>query len=808
MSFERLVNRVIGRRKKESNMNSDGYDSAYQPSNAPYNNYAYPEQNPDLPGFIKSEIEEKNADLQAEYERNFKKKKKKSFWSWKKKEKPVKNTRPEPPRYQSSYTHQQQPEEPKKKKKRNFLLQWFIDYLRPPKRHRGPKPIRSWQYRIGTFFVYWSFIGAIWGLLCLVIAVTVYALLSPDPLKAGLKNKPAYVSILASNGKVIAEKGLRRNHVKLEEMPKHVVNAVLATEDRRFYYHPGLDPIGITRAMIQNRRAGRIVQGGSTITQQLAKVLFLKPARNYWRKIEEMLLSFWLEYRFSKKQILELYLNRIYFGAGNYGIEAAAQHYFGKNIENVTVHEAAMLAGLIKSPTYYAPTTNFERSIKRGQVVMKLMYDSWLLSFKDYNKAKENPPVLRSYLPSESYGYVIDFVIERVSAYGQNLQADMVVQTTIDYDLQGTAQRIVRDNMAQHGEKYRASQGAAVILDRNGAIKAMVGGRDYRKSPFNRVAKAKRQPGSTFKPFVFLAAMERGMKPDSMVHDGPLRIGDWSPKNYNNRYYGDVTLREGLARSLNTISVRLAEWAGRDQVIKTAHRLGINTKLQNNPSIALGTSEVSLLELSGAYVPFSNGGYAVQPHVIKKITDKKGTVLYSNKTKNWGRVMRPRFVSAMNDMLTAVVLDGTAKNAQIDPHQSAGKTGTGQGYKDAWFVGYTGHYTGGVWIGNDDNKPMKESTGGALPAMIWRDIMQYAHLEKQPVKLPGGNWKTQGGEWASEERRPGRKRGFWESLFGGGGSSDRDTTLGTGTYEDRGSRRRGRSRHRDDSFDEIFGNDF
>ena len=734
MSFENLVDRVL-RRGKKNNYKSD--TSPRQNYHRDYENeYAFPEEDnkSDLPQFIKEDVENNTPKEHHHFEVD---------------REDLGSTGV----FANSSTQFDQ----------------HTSYNTPETTYKAPRP---WYLKLLFFFGYWTFIASLWVGIFLVIAVTVYALISPDPLKAGLKNKPAYLSIVASNGKVIAEKGLRRSHVQLEEMPKHVVNAVLATEDRRFYYHPGLDPIGIIRASIANRRAGRIVQGGSTITQQLAKVLFLKPARNYWRKIEEMLLAFWLEYRFSKKQILELYLNRIYFGAGNYGIEAASQHYFGKSVSRIGVYEAAMLAGLIKSPSYYAPTRNFERSLNRGKVVLQNMRNAWMLSREQQQEILQNPPVIRTFLPSESYGYVIDWVVERVSGFGQNLQNDMIVETTIDYDLQGKVQDIVKINMADQGEKYNAGQAAAVILDRNGAIKALVGGSDYKKNQFNRAVKARRQPGSTFKPFIFLAAMEKGLNPDSEVHDGPLRIGEWSPENYSKRYYGDVNMRFALAKSLNTVSVRLSEWAGRERVIKTAHRLGISTKLKNNPSIALGTSEVSLLEITGAYAPFANGGYAVRPHIIKQIKDKNNNVLYQTQTKNWGRVVRKHFVSAMNDMLTATVIDGTAKSAVIPPHQIAGKTGTGQGYRDAWFIGYSAHFIGGVWIGNDDFKPMKEATGGSLPTLIWRDMMLQAHLNKDPVGLPGGNWKSQR-NWAVA----GERKSLWDSLFGG--FSSNDTTLGT-----------------------------
>jgi penicillin-binding protein 1A len=664
-----------------------------------------------------------------------------------------------------------------------------------------PKKKRSWPFRAAKFTLYWGGAAAILLTVMLVSAVTIYSLMAEDPLKAGLSKSAAKITILAENTQVIAEKGLRRSHVKLEDMPPHLIKAVLDTEDRRFFYHYGFDPIGMARATLTNHRAGRIVAGGSTITQQLVKVLFLKPDRTYWRKIEEALLSLSLEYRLEKKQILELYLNRIYFGAGNYGVESAAQHYFGKSVSEITPYEAATLAGVIKSPTYYAPTTNLERSLERGKLVLKTMRDASDLTEQAYQQALADPPTLRTYLPSESYGYVIDWVVQQMPELGLDIKEDMVVDTTIDYELQGVAQRIVKDSMDKQADAYDAGEAAAVIIDRNGAIKAMVGGRDYTKNQYNHVVQAKRQPGSTFKPFVFLSAIERGMTPDSLVHDGPLRIGNWTPGNYNDRYFGDVTMRDGLAKSLNTVSVRLSEWVGRDTVIKTAHRLGISSKLDQNASIALGTSEVNLLELATAYVPFANGGFSAKPHIIKSVRDAEGNTVYDVGRTNWGRVIRPADVAAMNNMLTATIQYGTGHVGSIDPHPAAGKTGTGQSYRDAWFIGYTAHYVTGVWLGNDDFKPMKRVTGGSLPTLIWRDLMVYAHVNKEPAYLPGGE-QLQAGTRASPSVSGG-SGSFWDTLFGDDRrSTSRDSTLGTPTASTTPTR----SREKKSWLEELFSN--
>jgi penicillin-binding protein 1A len=664
---------------------------------------------------------------------------------------------------------------------------------------RAPGVRRSWPSRAARFVLYWGTIAAVLSAIVLASAVTIYSLMAADPLEAGLDKQPAKITIVSEESKVISEKGLRRSHVKLKDMPPHLIQAVLDTEDHRFYYHYGFDPIGIARAVVRNYRAGRVVEGGSTITQQLVKVLFLKPDRTYWRKIEEALLALSLEYRLDKDQILELYLNRIYFGAGNYGIEAAAQHYFGKSVAKLDVYESAMMAGLIRSPTYYAPTTDLQRSQERGKVVLNSMRAYGDITLAQYNQALARPPSLRSYLPSQSYGYVIDWVAQQLPELGLDLKADVTVQTTINYEMQAVAQRIVKDMMDQHGDSYNAGEAAAVILDRSGAVKALIGGRDYTKNQFNRAVQAKRQPGSTFKPFVFLAALERGMRPDSLVHDGPLRIGSWVPANYNDRYYGDVTMRDALARSMNTAAVRLSEWAGRDSVLKTAHRLGIASRLEHNASIALGTSEVSLLELASAYVPFANGGYSAMPHVIQTVKDASGNVVYDVGKTNWGRVIAPEHVGQMNDMLTATIQFGTGNAGSIDPHPAAGKTGTGQDYRDAWFIGYTAHYVTGVWLGNDDFKPMKRVTGGSLPTMIWRDLMIYAHVNKDPSYLPGVN------QLVAEGRRTPQNRNdsLWDTLFGGGSSGPGDTTLGTPVASNRQPQQRPKGKS---WLEELFSN--
>jgi penicillin-binding protein 1A len=429
------------------------------------------------------------------------------------------------------------------------------------------------------------------------------------------------------------------------------------------------------------------------------------------------------------------------------------------------------------------------------------MLETEAITREQYDAALRDPPKLRAFLPSESYGYVIDWVVKQVADFRQTLQADLVVQTSIDYQLQGAAQNIVADTMAEEGDNYDAGQAAAVILDTDGAVKALVGGRDYRESQFNRAVAAKRQPGSTFKPFVFLAGLENGLTPESLVHDGPLKVEGWEPKNYNSRYYGDVTLRKALARSMNTVAVRVSEWAGREKVIEVARRLGIQSGLTPEPSLALGTSEVSLLELTGAYVPFSNGGSRAVPYVIESITDSEGRVLLEHRAGETRRVIDREHVAAMNDMLSATIQAGTGQQAALPPHPAAGKTGTGQQYRDAWFIGYTAHYTTGVWLGNDDFSPMKRITGGSLPATIWRSLMEAAHRSKPPAALPGGTWSE--ARFAEEERR--NSGSFWDQIFGTG-ETRADTSLGVPASR-QAQQRGGRDANDDSWARDVFFND-
>lgn len=559
----------------------------------------------------------------------------------------------------------------------------------------------------------------------------------PDPVLLTLDDRPPNVQVLAADGTMLAERGLRRGHVRVEELPPHLIEAVIATEDRRFYSHFGIDPLGLMRAAAVDIMAGAFVEGGSTITQQLAKNLFLKPDRTIQRKIEEMVYAIWLERRFDKNQIMELYLNRVYFGGGAYGVEAASRRYFGKSATDLNLPESALLAGLLKAPSTYAPTRSRALANSRLEVVLDNMVDAGFITEAEAKRAAEEPLGLRAEGDQTGFPYIVDWVAELLPEYVGEKHGDLIVTTSIEPSLQKTAQTVLRKKLETEGKDGGAHEGAVVVLSTDGAVRALVGGRSYQTSPYNRAVKAKRQPGSAFKPFVYLAAMEAGYTPDSLAIDSPVDMGGWTPKNYKARYHGEVTLRQGLEKSLNSVAVKLIRQVGPARVVRTAHRMGIDSKLGIEPSIALGTSEVSLLELTASYAPFANGGMRAQTHVIEEIRNADGRVLYRWQPSPAAPAVGRAQLGAMNDMMNAVMVSGTGRRAGIPKHVAGGKTGTTQSSKDAWFVGYTAHYLAGVWIGNDDNTPMKKVTGGTIPAEVWHDVMLIAHEGKQPYGLPG-----------------------------------------------------------------------
>ncbi|WP_257167961.1 transglycosylase domain-containing protein [Bradyrhizobium sp. SRS-191] len=601
------------------------------------------------------------------------------------------------------------------------------------------KPARSksrWGMSIGRM-AYWAVVCGLWGVIGLV-GVVIWAGAHLPPIQSlEIPKRPPTIEIVGYDGTMLAQRGeMAGANVALKDLPPYLPKAFIAIEDRRFYQHFGIDPIGIARAVVANILHRGVSQGGSTLTQQLAKNLFLTQERTLARKLQEAELALWLERKYSKREILELYLNRVYFGSGAYGVEAAAQRYFGKSARQVTVAEAAMLAGLVKSPSRLAPNRNPEGAAKRAQTVLAAMADAKFITEAQAQAQIAHPSVAVKPAGAGTVNYVADWIGEVLDDLVGQVEDSIVVETTIDPKLQSVAEAAVIDELAAKSVKFNVSQGALVAMTPDGAVRAMVGGRNYSDSQFNRAVTAKRQPGSAFKPFVYLTAIEQGLTPDTVRQDAPLDLKGWRPENYTKEYFGPVTLTQALAMSLNTVAVRVGLEVGPKNVVRTAHRLGIASKLDPNPSIALGTSEVSMIELVGAYAPFSNGGLAVSPHVVTRIKTLDGKLLYMRQNEQAAQVIDPRNVAMMNQMMQETLISGTAKKAEIPGWVAAGKTGTSQDFRDAWFIGYTSRLVTGVWLGNDDNSPTKKATGGGLPVEVWTRFMRAAHQGVPVAALP------------------------------------------------------------------------
>jgi penicillin-binding protein 1A len=603
------------------------------------------------------------------------------------------------------------------------------------KTSRASSPARRGRGLIGGA-IYWSFIACIWGGVGIIGVLIYYGAQLPSASSWAVPDRPPNVKIVAGDGTMMANRGATGGEaVGLHEMSPYIPQALVAIEDRRYYSHFGIDPIGLTRAMTRNLAAGRLVQGGSTLTQQLAKNLFLSPERTIGRKVQEVLLAFWLENKYSKDQILEMYLNRVYFGSGAYGVEAAARRYFDKSARDVSLHEAALLAGLLKAPSRLSPARDPQAAEDRAQLVLGAMRAQGMVSDTEMTAALSRKTTRAAAYWDGSEHYVADAVMKELATIVGEVTTDLVVDTTVDLTLQARGEEAIRQMIAENGVDRKVSQGALVSIAPSGAIRALVGGHDYGDSQFDRATEARRQPGSAFKPFVYLAALERGMTPATTRMDAPIRIGKWSPENYGGTYLGEVTLETALSKSLNSVAVQLIMETGPRNVAETAQRLGISSKLKANASLALGTSEVTLLELTSAYVPFATGGWSPDPYLIRRVTTLDGKVIFEANPD------RPRMMSAdmagmMNSMMAKTVQRGTATAAKF-AHPAAGKTGTSQNSRDAWFVGYTSHLITGVWFGNDDGTPMNKVTGGSLPAKAWRSFMVAAHEDKPVTDLPG-----------------------------------------------------------------------
>ncbi len=564
------------------------------------------------------------------------------------------------------------------------------------------------------------------------------------------KGRDYAITFTDDNGEIIGRRGIRQDDaIPLEDIPPHVIKAVLATEDARFYQHFGVDVFGTFRAIIQNARANDVVQGGSSITQQVAKNLFLSPERTIQRKVHEAFLSLWIEARLSKDEILKLYLDRSYLGGGNYGVEAAAQYYFGKSIRDVNLSEAAMLAGLFKAPSKYAPHVSMEQARARANVVLYRMLDAGFITQGQLVQARREPADLVNSPAVASPDWFLDKAYADTLALieAKHITGDFVIEvkTTINAKLQEAAQSIINKELDTEGPQYHATQAAVVTMTTEGAIKAIVGGRDYENSQFNRATDAMRQPGSSFKPFVYLTALLNGYTPETIVLDGPVAVGGWAPRNYTGKYGGRVSLTTALAKSYNSVPVRLSMDFGRPKIIETARKVGLKAELETWPPMVLGTSAMTLFDITTAYGTFATGGVVLKPYTVLEIRRPNGDVIYSRaKEPPEERVQAvpEEKIAELNHMMNAVVESGTGRRALLGFTPQAGKTGTNQSYRDAWFIGFTAHYVTGVWYGNDDFTPMNKVTGGLIPAARGMTSCCGPSSRKSPRRCRACQWSS------------------------------------------------------------------
>ncbi len=589
---------------------------------------------------------------------------------------------------------------------------------------------RTWPYVLVMLLV--------WSLIFGALFVSHFLSSLPDVSNLMVAGPSRDITILDDRGRQIARRGLTQGRlVPVEAMPDYVANAFIAIEDHRFRSHFGIDPIGMARAAVENMLSGHVVQGGSTITQQLAKNLFLSPSRTYERKLQEAMLAIYLETRYSKNQILTLYLNRVYFGAGVYGIQAASEKFFGKPASDLGLTEAAMLAGSVKAPSNFNPLNNSDASLARARLVLDAMAEYGFIDRQTEQMAIATRPRIVRATATPGAGWFVDWLEGRLSDYVSQTGQPLIVETSFDLQTQKLAERAVAEGIAREGDKLNAHEAALVAMTPDGAIRAMVGGTHYTVSAFNRATDAVRQPGSAFKPFVYLTAFEHGRRPGDVMIDGPVDIHGWQPQDYESHWAGPMTLVQAFAESSNSVAAQLTNEVGPAAVAATARRLGITTPLAAVPSLALGTSGVTPLELTGAYASFANGGTGVKPYAIVSIRTRSGKLLYRHKTAAPDLMMSPENNAQMTRLMLQTVTTGTGRAARLEDHPTAGKTGTTQDYRDAWFVGFTADLVCGVWIGNDNNASMKRATGGGLPAHIFHTFMAGAEQNLPARPLPG-----------------------------------------------------------------------
>lgn len=592
------------------------------------------------------------------------------------------------------------------------------------------------DFSFTRFFLKWGFVAGIWCAVFLTIIIAYYSHDLPSTSKLTETKKAPNIRIIDEKGNLIANYGDAYGaYYYYEDFPKHLIDAVMAIEDRRFFDHFGVDLIGLARAMYVNFKAGRVVQGGSTITQQLAKNAFLNPERTIKRKVQEVMLAIWLESKFTKEEIIAMYLNRVYLGGGNFGVDAAAKNYFGKQASGLSLGESAIIAGLLRAPSRYSPNSNPELARSRAKQVLSSMVEAGYITTDEALKASKGYEVA-SKATFHGNMYFGDWIAEQIPDFLGITESDITVVTTLDLELQRYAEEAIKKTIDENGEKMRFKQGAMVAMDPSGKVLAMVGGANYRQSQFNRVTQAQRQPGSVFKLFVYLAAFLQGKEPGDVMEDSPFAINGWAPENYREEYFGDMTLEEAFARSINSIAAKLGIEAGPENIATVASNLGINSPMLAVPSLALGTSEVNLLELTGSYASVASGGIRATPYAIVEIKDADGNVLYKRENPPQMEVLPKSVVHKINRMMMAVTEWGTGRFAKLPDRPVAGKTGTSQDYRDAWFIGFTPQIVTGVWFGNDDNTSMKEVTGGKISTVAWKAFMEKAMEGKQALYIP------------------------------------------------------------------------
>ncbi len=570
----------------------------------------------------------------------------------------------------------------------------------------------------------------------------------PDKSTMWELNLQPNTTLLDRNGEVLGHRGPHLGRpLKLTEMPRHLPDAFLAIEDERFYQHAGIDRKAILRAFFENSKSGKTTQGGSTLTQQLVKNMILTPEKTYRRKFQEAWLAYEMESMLSKPEILELYLNRIELGNRAFGIEAAAQRYFGKSAANINLAEAAMLAALPQAPSRLNPAKNYDAAWTRAKLVLQRMLVNSMITPAEMAAAENNPPIIKTSVEGENLepavlGHLFDFIQDQAKGLVGSKDKDLIIWTTLDPKMQLAAHENLNRVIEKNGAKKKVTEGALLSIDNStGGVRAMVGGRDYSKSKFNRAAQAERQPGSAFKSFVYAAALENGFTPGTVRIDQPTEIAGWAPENYTKRFRGPMTIREALKLSINTIAAQVGAEVGPAKVVDIGKRFGISTNLRSTYSIALGASEVTLLDLTQAYMVFANEGVRKPPYLIESVNNTSGENLYKRREMAPQRVYAVPYARQMTAMLRDVIDSGTGHGARLGKCQAGGKTGTSQDYRDAWFIAFSSEMTTGVWMGNDDNSKMVNVTGGLLPVDIWKSYMLAAHKDQKcsPLSAPNPN---------------------------------------------------------------------